>query len=103
MFACIGRFCGGGMQVAPEASPVDGLLDLVLIRHMTRLSVLRALPSLFNGKLHQHPKVSAWRTGRIEFMGAPGIAIEADGELVGFTPANFSVLRQAIRIVVPPD
>jgi YegS/Rv2252/BmrU family lipid kinase len=101
MFACIGRYCGGGMLVAPEASPVDGLLDLVLIRHMSRLNVLRALPSLFDGTLPQHPKVSGWRTERVEFTGAPGIAIEADGELVGHTPATFCVLREAVRMVVP--
>ena len=101
MFACNGRYCGGGMLVAPAASPVDGLLDLVLIRHMSRMSVLRALPSLFNGSLHQHPKVSEWRTERVEFTGAPGIAIEADGELVGHTPATVFMLKEAVRIVVP--
>lgn len=101
MFACIGRYCGGGMLVAPESSPVDGQLDLVLIHHMSRMAVLRALPKLFDGTLSQHPKVGTWRTADVDFMGAPGIAIEADGELVGHTPATFSVLREAVWMVIP--
>ena len=101
LFACIGRFCGGGMLVAPQASAEDGLLDFVLVRHMGRLEVLRALPALFDGSLAQHPKVETWRAKRVTFTGVPGIAIEADGELVGHTPATFRVLPDALRMVVP--
>jgi len=101
LFACIGRFCGGGMLVAPQASAEDGLLDFVLIRHMGRLAVLRALPALFDGSLARHPKVETWRADETAFPGAPGIAIEADGELVGQTPATFRVVQGALRMVVP--
>ncbi len=101
LFACIGRFCGGGMLVAPGASFRDGRFHMVLIRHMGRLSVLRALPQLFDGTLADHPKVETWLTERIRFDAPPGTSIEADGELVGTAPATFTVLPEALRLVVP--
>jgi diacylglycerol kinase family enzyme len=45
--------------------------------------------------------IGGWRSERAEFTGDPGIAIEADGELVCHTPATVHTLREAVRIVVP--
>ncbi len=101
-FACIGRYCGGGMLVAPRARPDDGLLDLTLIRHMSRWRVLASLPRLFDGSLESHPRVSVWRAGSAVIEAPAGTAIEADGELVGHAPATLTVRRQALRIVAPP-
>ncbi|HUW35717.1 MAG TPA: diacylglycerol kinase family protein [Rhodocyclaceae bacterium] len=101
-FACIGRYCGGGMLVAPRARSDDGLLDLTLIRHMSRWRVLASLPRLFDGSLERHPKVSVWRAGSAAIEAPAGTAIEADGELVGHAPATLTVLRRALRIVAPP-
>ena len=100
-FACIGRYCGGGMLVAPRSRPDDGLLDLTLIRHMSRWRVLLSLPRLFDGSLERHPKVSVWRAGSTVIEAPAGTAIEADGELVGHAPATLTVRRQALRIVAP--
>lgn len=101
LFACLGRYCGGGMLVAPEARADDGALDLVLIRHMPLLSVLRALPRLFDGRIASHPEVRAWRCGALEIEAPAGAALEADGELVGRAPAKIGVLPRAVGIVVP--
>lgn len=100
MFACIGRYCGGGMLVAPDASDTDGLLDLVLIRHMSRWKVLRSLPQLFDGTLKQHPRVSTWTSSAIELLAPAGAVLEADGELAGRLPAVLSVRKKALRVVV---
>lgn len=102
LFACIGRYCGGGMLVAPSASDADGLLDLVLIRHMRRWNVMQSLPQLFDGRLKDHPKVVAWTAPGIELLAPTGTAIEADGELVGRLPATLSLKREALRVIVGP-
>ena len=100
MFACIGRYCGGGMLVAPGASDSDGLLELVLIRHMSRFKVLRSLPSLFDGSIYGHPQVSHWTAAGMELIGPAGTSIEADGELVGRLPAVVGLRQCALSVVV---
>ena len=103
MFACIGRHCGGGMLVAPDASDTDARLNLVLIRHMGRLEVLRSLPRLFDGSIYRHGRVTHWTAARIELLGPPGTSVEADGELVGRLPATVSVWPLALQVAVPPS
>ena len=104
-FACIVRYCGGGMQIAPAARCDDGLFDLTLVRYLGRIELLLNLRRLFDGTLPEHPKVSTWHSDAVEFEtpdSLRGAAIEADGELVGHAPARFSVLPQALRIIAPP-
>ena len=100
-FACLGRYCGGGMDVAPGARTDDGLLDLTVIRHMSPWEILRDLPRLFDGTLPAHPKVVVKRTGRVVFAGPEGTLLEADGDIVGRLPATLSVLPRALRVVLP--
>lgn len=98
---CINRYCGGGMLVAPAAHSDDGLLDLVLVRHLGRLELLLNLRRLFDGSLAEHPKVSVWRSAAAAIEAPPGTSVEADGELVGHAPALFGVLPRALRVVTP--
>jgi YegS/Rv2252/BmrU family lipid kinase len=100
MFACNGRYCGGGMLVAPDARDDDGQLELVLVRHMPRLKVLRSLPLLFDGSIYGHPRVSHWTSTSVELSRPAGTFIEADGELVGQLPARVSVQRAALGVMV---
>lgn len=98
-FACIGRYCGGGMQVAPSARCDNGVFDLTLVRYLGRIELLLNLRRLFDGTLPDHPKVSTWQSATVEIEAPRGAAIEADGELVGHVPARLSVLPQALRII----
>jgi len=100
-FACIGRYCGGGMQIAPRARCDDGLFDLTLVRYLGRIELLLNLRRLFDGTLPEHPKVSTWQDATAGIEAPHGAAVEADGELVGHAPARFSVLPQALRIIAP--
>ena len=48
--ACNGRFYGGGFNPVPEADPTDGLLDVLLIKHVSRLQVAKVI-----GKFKKRP------------------------------------------------
>ena len=45
-----GRWHGGGMKLAPDASPDDGLFDVVLIGDVTKLDFVTTAPKLYSGK-----------------------------------------------------
>ena len=97
---------GGGLKVAPQAVPDDGLLDLVTARGMPRRSVLRLFPLLFTGGHLRHPAVRTRRVRSVRIepltsLGAnPPLAI-ADGEPVAPLPLQCDVHPRALRVLTP--
>ncbi len=94
-----GRYCGGGMRQTPDAMPDDGLLDVTVIREMGRLEVIRSLKLLYDGTILSHPKVDGYRCKNVKVTSESLIFIEADGESLGHTPAEFSIIPSGINIV----
>jgi diacylglycerol kinase (ATP) len=100
-FAALGRYCGGGMLVAPDASPGDGLFDVVTVGDVGKLELLVNLRRLFDGTLTGYHKVSVARTAQLRVESDPPSRVQADGELLGATPVTFSVLPGAASVIVP--
>ncbi len=94
------KYNGGGMQQLPEAVIDDGMLDVSLIRPVHFWHVLFRFRYLFNGGIYRIRHVLKERGQRIRIESSPEISVEADGELLGETPLEFSVLHKAIRVVV---
>jgi YegS/Rv2252/BmrU family lipid kinase len=96
-----GRYFGGGMMMCPEASPDDGLLDVVLIGDLTKRDLLVTLPKTYRGRHLPHPKAELLR-GRAVTIDAPqALPVELDGEQPGTTPARFEIVPRALRVRVP--
>jgi diacylglycerol kinase (ATP) len=100
-FAAIGPYCGGGMRFAPGADFADGLLELVAVPHLGPFAALRRLPRLYTGRLHADPVVKFARAAAVTIDATPAVRIEADGQLLGHTPARIEILRGAIDTIVP--
>ncbi|MFI3331271.1 MAG: diacylglycerol kinase family lipid kinase [Rikenellaceae bacterium] len=96
----IGRYNGGGMLQTPCAVADDGLLDLTVIKRISRIGVMLRLKSLFNGKIYKLKMVSLLRGKHVKIESAPEIAIEIDGEALGYSPFEFSVIERAVKVVV---
>ncbi len=94
-----GRYCGGGMRQTPDALPDDGLLDVTVIRSMGRIEIIRSLKILFDGTILSHPKVDGYRTSNLKVTSELPLYAEADGESLGHTPVEFSILPSAVNIV----
>ncbi len=91
---------GGGMQIAPDADPADGLLDVVIIEKVSPLAAVGLLRSVFAGT---HPAHSAVRIERCTRVGVAGPELTAygDGDPLGPLPLTCSVLPQSLQVVVP--
>ncbi len=96
----IGQYNGGGMQQTPNALVNDGLMDLTIIRKMSKLRVLRNFKLLYSGNIYSNPKVIFTQAKRIEISTVPQTRIEIDGEAVGFSPFSFELVPHSIRVVV---
>ena len=90
---------GGGMRVTPEASMRDGLLDVFVLRPLSRLRFLRLFPRVFAGTHVSEPEVLIQR-GKTVTLDAPGIVAYADGERVWALPVQVDVVPAAVRVFI---
>jgi diacylglycerol kinase (ATP) len=94
-----GRYFGGGMHVAPEARPDDGLLDLVVVPALPKAVLVTKLPTLYRGTHLAVPGVALHRGRRVELepIGAPALG-EIDGEPVARLPMTVEVRPGALQV-----
>jgi YegS/Rv2252/BmrU family lipid kinase len=96
-----GQWHGGGMWLAPEAQPDDGLFDVLLIGDITRPDFARSALKIYRGTHLAHPKVDLLRSPWVRVDASEPLPIELDGEQPGTTPARFEVEHRALRLRVP--
>jgi YegS/Rv2252/BmrU family lipid kinase len=94
-----GRYCGGGMRQTPDALPDDGLFDITVIKEMSRIEIIKSLQLLYDGTIMSHPKVSGYRSNNLKVNSDSLLYIEADGESLGHTPVEFSIIPSAVNII----
>ena len=99
MVVANGQFFGGGMKVAPKAAPTDGVLD-IQIEHAGKREAIAVMPKVYKGEHVPHPKILEAKRVEASIESSPPLLIEADGEVLGFTPARFELLRDAIHLKV---
>jgi diacylglycerol kinase family enzyme len=94
-----GRYCGGGMRQTPNALPDDGLLDVTIINGMGKFEIIRNLKILYDGTILKHPKIDGYKCKNLKVSSDSIIYTEADGESLGHTPVEFSIIPASINIV----
>ena len=98
-----GMAYGGGMRVLPQASIVDGQLDVCIVTAMSKVAFLRAFPKVYVGRHGTHPNVMMLKGTNLKIEANRRMLVFADGERVGSLPAVFTVLPKALSVVVGPD
>ena len=93
------RFYGGGMQISPNSDPGDCLLD-ILVMTGPKSDSFTTLPKVYNGAHLPHRNIAELRAAQLTIEAEPGFPVEADGELLGVTPASFGLIPGAIRLKV---
>jgi YegS/Rv2252/BmrU family lipid kinase len=94
-----GQFFGGGMKIAPRAAPTDGVFD-IQIEHASKWEEIAVMPRVYSGQHVPHPDIFEAKRVRASIQSVPALQIEADGELLGLTPASFELLKEVIRLKV---
>jgi len=93
---------GGGMQIVPQADMTDGVVELFLVRPLSRTKFLAVFPKVFKGEHVGHPAVHIEPVRHVTIAADPTLAGYADGERVGLLPTTVSVMRGAALIHRPP-
>lgn len=96
-----GQFHGGGMRVCPEARLDDGRLDVTVVGELSLWELVRSLRRLYDGRIHEHPRVWSARIRRLEADAVEDAPVELDGEPLGRLPLEIAIVPRALRLLVP--
>ncbi len=101
---CAGNteYAGGHlMRLSPGALADDGLLDLCVIKRISRFEALWHAPMLIRGTHPTYSKVRYFRGTSLEVLSEPSTPLAIDGDLIGSTPASLRVCPQSLAVLVP--
>ncbi len=92
---------GGGLCLAPQAKTNDGRLDVVILEDSNFGRILTWLPALaFSGQLKTQ-RLRRFHTTHIRIETDPPCRFHGDGEILGMTPVEVSIVPRAIRVLRP--
>lgn len=97
---CNGRYYGGGMKIAPDAAPDDGLFDVIIMGDLTTFESLRNGLRIYKGTHINHPKVTCLRGRKVMLTSDEKVLMDMEGEQPGIIPATFEIIPGAIKFKV---
>ena len=91
---------GKGMRMAPLARLNDGLIDLIIVRKVSRFKLLKLFPKVFSGKHIGDPGVDYRQVKQFKIMSEYKSQLNLDGEVLGSTPVEVKILPKEVEILI---
>ena len=99
---CNGRFYGGGFNPVPEADPTDGMLDVLLVKKVTRMQVPAIIGKYKNGRYKELSHVARYiKTDSVKILCDKPTPVNLDGELRMAQEIEMTVAKEKIRFFYP--
>jgi YegS/Rv2252/BmrU family lipid kinase len=93
-----GKYFGGGMNICPEADLSDGLLEVCLVRNVSKLKFIKEISKIYSGRLNELKEVIYLKAKKITIhVEDSEYLINADGNLMGSTPATLSLCPKGVN------
>ena len=97
------RFCGGGVDMVPEATIDDGNLDICIVKNVNLIEKMMYLPKIMKGK-HTHLKVVQICTGKnISVSSNKKMPVSIDGELNFIKGFRAKVSEKTLSVIKTLD
>ena len=91
---------GKGMKMAPLARLDDGLIDLIIVRKVSRFKLLKLFPKVFSGNHISDPGVDYRQVKKFSIFPEKDRQLNIDGEVLGSTPVKVEVLPREIELML---
>ena len=95
------KYAGGGMMLTPKAVIDDGRLDMLMVKKVNKLYLLWVTTKVYSGAHLKLDLVSYHSVQDVSIETDIPMLIECDGENVGYTSVNVTVLPQALPLLFP--
>jgi diacylglycerol kinase (ATP) len=99
VFVANGRYCADKMLVAPHASLDDGFLDVIVAADVSKTELLKIRPALYDGTHLKYAKIREKKATEIKIEADEPLLVEADGDVIGQTPASFRIVPRALNVL----
>ncbi len=100
--ACNGRYYGGGFNPVPEADPTDGLMDVLLVKKVSRLQVAKVIGKYKAGRYKELLHLARYfKTKSLRIICDKPTSINLDGELRTAEVIDISIAREKLRFFYP--
>ncbi len=96
-----GKYYGGGMMPVPHAVINDGLLDICVIKRISRLKIIAFLYKFMKGQHGRLKEVTFYAGKKIEIRSANPIALNIDGEVERVREAVFEMVPEGASLILP--
>ena len=102
MCVCNGHWYGGGYNPVPQALPDDGVLDVLLVKAVSRLKAAQVIGKYKQGRYAEYPDIIRhYRCRSVTVTCDKPNAINLDGELLTSDKAEFTLVPGALRFFYP--
>jgi diacylglycerol kinase (ATP) len=91
---------GMGAPLAPGASVVDGVLDVVVLGDLTRFELIRYYRAVQANTHFALPKVSRLTATTVKIQAARPLPLHIDDQIVGTTPATIEIAPGKLKVIV---
>lgn len=100
------KYFASGVKICPEAIPDDGHFDLTLFKGMTKWETfreLRKIKQIVEGRFENVSQIEIFRSDTFSITSDQKIYLQSDGELMGHSPFEFSILPKSINVIAAPN
>jgi len=100
--ACNGQYYGGGFHPVPKARPDDGILDVLIIKGVSRLTFIRLVGPYSKGKAEDYPQyITHLRCTKLTIECEQELSVNVDGEEVRGKTVRFEVVPGGVNFILP--
>lgn len=101
---CNGQYYGGGFRPVPQADPRDGMLDVLLVKKVSRLQVPLVIGKYKAGRYQEYPSlIRAFHTDHLRIHCDKPTPVNLDGELRMMQDIDLSIAKEKLRFFYPKD
>ncbi|HZK70334.1 MAG TPA: diacylglycerol kinase family protein [Clostridia bacterium] len=100
--AANGKYYGGGFMPAPLASIKDGMLDIVIIKAVSRMRILGLIEKYKKGEHINIPEITTYKKAKkLNIKSNKAFSVNLDGECFQSNEVTFEIIPTAIKFAVP--
>lgn len=100
-----GQYVGGSFNCSPRACLDDGLLEICLVKCISRLKFVSLIGTYTNGKHLDSPKYAKImeyrRSNNVRVVADKPFSYTLDGEIIESKEMNVSVIPNSLKLIIP--
>ena len=100
IIACNTKYVGKDMKMAPNAIIDDGLIDLIIVKKASSLTLFSVFPKLFDGSHVDHDACEYVHCKSFSIDPVDKGRLNIDGEIIGTSPVSVTLIKGGVELII---